>query len=353
MAFFGVTIETIKEVIPHPNADRLDVCKLKGIDFQFVTGKGLRKAGDKVLYFPLDSLLPIEVSKALELDGKLAGANKNRVKSIKLRGELSQGVIGDLSMLEGLKEDWNTKNITKFLGVEKWEPEPVLSKSGNLLPLPEGLSKYDIEGCERYGAVVADLMNEKVCITEKLEGTNASVLINEDGSIFVNQRNFTIQLINGKENIYWKAAEDNGHINFAQWAAVHKKFKTLVIYSELCGPGIQSNIYKLTKYTMFVFDIKAGGMWLSKKDMLDLINEYNKESIIQIQTVPILGMDVVLSDFLNGKTIKEASNGPSVLDAKMREGIVINPIEERYSEALSGRLILKQRSPEYLAKYDI
>jgi RNA ligase (TIGR02306 family) len=351
MAFFGVTIETISEVNPHPNADRLDICKLDGVDFQFVTGKGLRNQGDKVLYFPLDALLPLDVADAMELGGKLAGKDKNRVKSIKLRGEISQGVIGDLDMLDAMENEKTTENITEFLGVEKWEPEPIMSSSGNLLPLPDGCSKYDIEGCERYGLVLTELMAERVCITEKMEGTNFSVL-NNNGEIFVNQRGFTIQPIEGKENTYWKAAEENNIIDFVQWMRTHKGFKTVAVYGELCGPGIQCNIYKLKDHTVFVFDIKADGKWVCKREMLELVGEFNFQARKDIKTVPVLHEDIALSEFLGGKSIKEVSNGKSVMGAKMREGIVINPIEERHSHALSGRLILKQRSPEYLAKYD-
>jgi RNA ligase (TIGR02306 family) len=352
MAFFGVTIETIEKVEAHPNADRLDVCKLEGVDFQFVTGKGLRNVGDKVLYFPLDALLPLDVADAMELGGKLAGKDKNRVKSIKLRGLISQGVIGDLDMLDTMEDEKTTENITKHLGVEKWEPEPIMSSSGNLLPLPDGCSKYDIEGCERYGQVLAELMNEPVCITEKMEGTNFSVLIKEDGSIFVNQRGFTIERIEGKENTYWKAAEENGIIGFAQWMGSSHSGTRVAVYGELCGPGIQNNIYKLKEHTVFVFDIKLNGQWMDKGLMLFEIEEYNNNSCSSIKTVPVLETSVPLIEFLDGKTIKDASNGKSVLGPKLREGIVINPVDERHSYALSGRLILKQRSPEYLAKTD-
>jgi RNA ligase (TIGR02306 family) len=353
MAFFGVTKEVIHEVKDHPNADRLDICRLKNLDFQFVTGKGLRKEGDEVLYFPIDSLLPQEITDAMELTGKLAGSNKNRIKTMKLRGEISQGVIGSLDMINGMTEDQTPENITKFLGVEKWEPEPVFSNSGNLLPLPDGCSKYDIEGCERYGNVLEDLKDKEVYVTEKLEGTNFSVLIDEKDEVKVNQRNYTIEEIDGKINAYWETARDGGLIDCARWIKKEYKYESVVIYGEMIGSGVQGNYYKLKQREVRVFDIKVDGKWLDKKEMYLKLASYNTDKDIQINTAPII-YNGLLGEYLGTQTVKEVSNGPTLMDksGRLREGVVITPAEETFSYDLSGRLIIKQRSPMYLAKTD-
>lgn len=70
MSFFGVTIEKIGTVVNHPNADRLDIATLQGRSFQFIVQKGLYKSGDKVIYFPVDSVLDDWVISRLGLDGK-------------------------------------------------------------------------------------------------------------------------------------------------------------------------------------------------------------------------------------------------------------------------------------------
>jgi len=321
------------------------------LTFNFITGKGLRNEGEEVLYFPVDALLPPKVTQYLELEGKLAGKDKNRVKTIKLRGMISQGVISDFGIIEEMEGEKTSETITNFLGIEKYEPEPIMSTAGNLLPLPEGASKYDIEGCERHTEALEQLKTGPVCITEKLEGTNFSVMINEE-ELFVNQRGFTIQEIEGKGNTYWNAARDCGIISFAQWLVQNKK--TVLVYGELCGPNIQKNLYKLKKHQVFVFDIKMDNKWISKLEMFDYIETYNNRIDVKnkIVHVPIIEKQCMLNNFLNGKSIKEASTASSLLGIKLREGIVINPIKEQMCYELSGRLILKQRSPEYLAKYD-
>ena len=98
MSEFKVGLEIIGEVSPAPNADSLDLVKLERIDYDFITMKGLYEPGDVVVYFPVDSLLPDWIIKALDLEGRLAhGAHteddtprrRDRVKTIRLRGNYS------------------------------------------------------------------------------------------------------------------------------------------------------------------------------------------------------------------------------------------------------------------------
>ena len=124
MSFFAVTLEEIAEIRPHSNADRLVVASLKGIGYQFIVAKGSWQVGDRCLYFPLDAILPPKMLSALGVEGRLAGGAKNRIKTIKLRGEISQGLIGPLTLIDGLSESERApEQITEFLGVTKYEPE--------------------------------------------------------------------------------------------------------------------------------------------------------------------------------------------------------------------------------------
>jgi len=86
------TIEIISEVKSHPNADRLDLVKILG--FQCVTEKGLYKEGDRIVYIRPDSVLPLE--------NWTEGYRKyspNRIKSAKLRGEWSEGIVVPMEIL--------------------------------------------------------------------------------------------------------------------------------------------------------------------------------------------------------------------------------------------------------------
>ncbi len=79
------------DIEPHPDADALDLARIG--DYRAVVAKGMFKSGDMAVYIPEASVLPGPVIEKLGLVGRLAGSNKNRVKAIKLRGVLSQGLV--------------------------------------------------------------------------------------------------------------------------------------------------------------------------------------------------------------------------------------------------------------------
>lgn len=133
MSTFAVTIRKLSKVWPHPNADRLDLAQVEGCDYQFVIPKGQYQVGDEVVYFPIDSILPQDVVAKMGLTGKLAGKDRNRIKTVKLRNFVSQGVIAkppdfcwtaaDPSASSGIVQDpWKTmtpEQVTTALGGEK------------------------------------------------------------------------------------------------------------------------------------------------------------------------------------------------------------------------------------------
>ena len=354
MAFFGVTREKIGSVNPIPDADLIEVAKLEGMDFQFVIGKGAFKPGDDCLYIPVDSLLPEYLIDALGLTGKLSGKEKNRIKTVRLRGQISQGIVAKSNIVPDHIRD--PEKITAHLEIEKYEPPILFGKDSNLRPLPDGVNVYDIEGADRYMHIAESLMDEEVFITEKVEGTNFSVSVSSDGEVSVNQRRYAVESIDGKPNLFWNVAREMGVIEFAG-GVFEKRQAPVVVYGELLGPGIQKNIYKFKKNRVMVFDMRVNMEWI---DVEDFTNQLGNLASVYYKTtmalndegnrghVPIL-FKGKLREWLDGKTIKEASNGQSVLAPILREGIVIRPVTERRDENF-GRVIIKQRSPEYLAK---
>lgn len=368
MSTFAVEVRKIGTIIPHPNADRLDIATVEGMAFQFVVGKGNFVPGDHCVYFPLDSILPDPLCEGLGFAGKLSGPGKNRVKTVKLRGEASQGLAVPVpAVREFLKADyayWAVGfDLTDELGVIKYEPEPIPCQSGNLVQLPEGQEAYDIEGCDRYPAVAQKLIEGKVRvrILEKLEGTNFSITASVDDLLWVCQRNNAIvEIAEGKgENMFWRVARKQGLLDLIKNLVAHHKgyipgLDKVILRGELIGPGIQKNIYALKDTCVGLFDMatitrtgkRTYHNWDAFKEDLIRFNALN-------QTAPVLAEDVFLDEWLAGRTLREASHGPSVLNPNhLREGIVITPMVEGYSEDLGGRLIIKQRDPIYLDKAD-
>ena len=373
MSYFGITVENIDTVKHHPNADRLDICTLVGMTFQFVTGRDQYKPGEVILYFPVDSIIPLELQGKMGVTGMLSGKNKDRVKTVRRRGEISQGLVGPQSLAEACasvsddvcmtKSQWGVE-IAEWLGVTKYEPAPIDTKAGNLLPLPCGLSVYDIEGAERNADAVMRLMFEQVVVTEKLEGQNFSVTYDPvEDRVFVNQRRFTIEEIEAGEHRLWKLARNSGliptsdplsglmDISFLGFLAGIYTGR-ITVYGEAYGPSIQGNIYKVSTTQVRLFDIQIDDQFLDFPTFIGLVHmhwriDYKFQPSNSI-TVPIL-FTGLLADWLEGQTIAQASSGPSALNTNvLREGVVIRPfIEGRHPEI--GRLIIKQRDPVYLA----
>lgn len=361
MAFFGITIEEIGSIEPIAGADRIVKATLKNVAFSFVVGKGLFEVGQKCLYFPIDSVIPVSVQARLGVVGKLAGNAKDRIKTVKLKGATSQGIVGDITMIDdpdfytlwklekGLEVP-TTEMITQFLGVTKYEPPVIPDKAGNLKQLPCGLSIYDIEGCERFYVPLEKLMDQKVWVLEKIEGSNGSASFEPlTGETFVNQRRHTIEEVDGHEHAWWAVARKQGFIDFVKSVSLSRNQVT-TLYFEVAGPAIQSNIYKLTEPTGFIFDLKIGDNFVSKGEMFSLLDQHFGAS--KYKHAPVLSHDKTLREWLEGKTIVQASNGESKLYKTLREGIVISPETEQNDETLRARLILKQRDPIYLAGTD-
>jgi RNA ligase (TIGR02306 family) len=342
LSIFKVSVERLDSVCPHPNADRLEIASCAGMTFQFVVLKGKHKVGDEVLYFPVDALLPDSLIEVLGLQGRLAGKQRNRVKTVKLRGQLSQGIVEFPEKILG--DHWRAtpmEELTARLGVTKYEPEPVACQNGQLMPLPSGVSIYDIEGADRFPEIIDSLLDERVLVTEKLEGSNFSLTRSSAGAIYVCQRRYSIQPVEGAEHDFWKIAKSQGLIDFAQSLGEEMGSKQVTVRGEYLGPKVQSNIYKLRQNRVYLFDILVDGRYLNPERYLALT-----ENMLR---APVLSADKTLRQWLSGRNIQDASNGRSALYDTRREGVVITPWRESHVDSV-GRLIIKQRSPEYLAR---
>jgi len=356
MSTFGVTVEQISKVWNHPNADRLDLAQVEGMSFQFVVGRDQYKIGDLVLYFPVDAVLPDDVIEKLGLVGKLSGAKHNRVKTVKLRGEISQGLVSPLTdwalliwdTLESIPDKIGA-DVAGALGIVKYEPEEEFhARPENLLPLPELVGVYDIEGADRHPTVVEMMMDMPVIVTEKIEGSHFSVSLSKDHTFTVCQRRFSIKE-DSSDHLWIRVAEEMDLKGLLEFIHLYLGSNLLVtLRGELVGPKIQGNYYDLKKHDIYFFEIEVDGQPIPAAKFYEVF-----EHVKEYKTVPILGnlfFHVSLREYLHGASLQEASNGPSKLVNKMREGIVIRPAyEEKWLSGL-GRLILKQRSPEYLAK---
>ena len=158
MATFEAKVYKIN-IEEHPNADALEVACIG--DYKCIVGKGSYNSGDLAVYIPEAAILPDWVISRLGLEGKLAGKQKNRVKAIKLRGVLSQGLVFPLDKREDgfyLVKAHSDKGIlvkegdvvTDVLGITKYEPPIPTHMNGEVFSAYGKTISYDIENIKKF-----------------------------------------------------------------------------------------------------------------------------------------------------------------------------------------------------------
>ena len=326
---YAVTIE------PHPDADLLECARIG--DYFTVVGKGQMQTGDVAAYIPEASVVPDKLIAEMELEGKLAGSKKNRVKAIKLRGVLSQGLVYPMPGRE-IGED-----VTEQLGIVKYEP-PIPSHMAGQVQNSFGKTlKFDIENIKLYPNVFED--GEEVVFTEKLHGTWCCMGFFEDTAIVsskgISDKGLSFKMEEGVNitNLYVQHFRANA--TMIERIGRRLNTDTFYVLGEIFGKGVQDLHYGLEKPNFRVFDIFVGepaiGRYLDYDEMRDAING-------DLDMVPLLYRGP-----FSRSVVDEYTNGVSTLAGHIREGLVIRPVvEDRHFEI--GRKLLKSVSENYLLR---
>ncbi|MFI6152697.1 RNA ligase (ATP) [Kitasatospora sp. NPDC051170] len=348
MSTLRVTAEKLI-VLEHPNADALELAQV-GL-YRAVVAKGAYRTGDYAVYIPEQSVLPEELIEELGLTGKLAGARANRVRAVRLRGELSQGIVcrpaalagADLEAAAGSGEDF-----AELLGVVKWQPPVPVSMSGEAVSAPDLLPWVDIENLKRYPDVFEP--GEPVVLTEKLHGSCCLLTYTAaTGEVQVSSKGIGAQglaLVETERNLYWRTVRAHGIPEVAARLAERLGAERVGIFGEVFGEGVQDLTYGATARAGLpgyaAFDVSAvidGRLtWLDAAELLDG----------QLPLVPELwrgpfDRETVLA-FAEGK---ETHSGRGL---HLREGVVVRPVTERWSMLLGARAIAKVVSDAYLTR---
>lgn len=246
------TIRRVKAIKPIPNADKIEVAAVDG--WEVVVKKGEFKEGDLGVYFEIDSFLPIlpefEFLRASSFKVDAAGKEGFRLKTIKLRGQLSQGLMLPLAAMKmQIKGDTEHmvlgQDITHVLGVTLYEPPIPASLGGEVVgPMPSFIRKTDQE---RVQNIDIDQYKGFYEVTEKIDGTSATFYYN-DGKFGVCGRNWEYKPTT--ENTYWKVAK---RLDLERKMGEYKK--NIAIQGEIFGEGIQGNPLNVKGQKFMVFDI--------------------------------------------------------------------------------------------------
>lgn len=338
---------------PHNNADTLEVARIGG--YRAIVGKDVYKTGDLAAYIQEASILPDALIEELGLTGRLAGTKANRVKALRLRGILSQGLVYPA------RSHWKEgDDVREELGIEKYVPAVPVELEGEAFALPyEHTFHFDIDDIKKHPHIFED--GEEVVFTEKLHGTFCAITAvpeDEGSDDYFNRRVFVASkgciergyaFKTDNENFYNKHAKEDGLIDIA--ILLSNRFGTTVrILGELFGCGIQDLHYGFTSKGQTAFRVFA--ICMGDRNEPKYLGDYELELVLEeldLKRVPKLYRgpfsQAVLEKYTSGK---ESFSGK---EANMREGVVVTPAVERLEEGLPGRrVILKSVSPEYLTR---
>ena len=102
-----VTLKMVDAITPIEGADKIECAHIGG--WAVVVGKGEFSVGQTVFYFEVDSLLPLEnkIFTFLEPRGVTTqnGIKYHRLKTAKLRGQVSQGLIMPFEIINEIESD--------------------------------------------------------------------------------------------------------------------------------------------------------------------------------------------------------------------------------------------------------
>ncbi len=331
----------VDEVLPHPNADRLFLARIKG--WQSVIRKlddGLPQfaPGEKVVFIPPDSTLPRAMAERLGVVTYLAertnieGERELVVKRVRLRGEPSFGLV-----IAPEDPAWPVgTDVREHYGIGKYRP-PVKFTAGDSEAAHPLFHKYtDIENLRNFPDVFDG--GEEVVVSEKIHGTNArigSVL----GTLLAGSHGLQRRRPEPEAmatNTYWFPATLEPVTSLLDELAT--RHEVAILYGEIYGSRVQKLHYgKRDGLGFAAFDLFVDGYYLDHDDFTALCERHG------VATVPILGRGPFSTEW-----VAELSRGQTVLpDQHIREGVVVKPVAERTHPKI-GRVVLKYLSDDYL-----
>lgn len=337
-----VSVQQVNGVVPIPDADKIEVVEVLG--WKLVVKKGEFKPGDKVVYFEVDSFLPVEEKyeflRASSFKRHPVLGEGFLIKTIKLRGQISQGLALSLESL-GIDDMPIGTDMTEKLRVRKWEPIETVSDFGVMRSgLPDGVSETDETRIQSiYEKVMPEFKNLHFYITTKIDGT--SITMYRKNGVFgcCSHKN---EILNTAPSFIWDYAIKH---NIEQ-KMVESRLDNYAIQGEMAGPGIQKNRLNLIKPEWYVFTI----IDLSSGRRLDLVSMRDICKRMRINMVPVeqTGYDLG-NQFPTLDSLLERAKG-KYSSGKNKEGIVIRPTVPLYSKAVGGWLSFKVLNNDYLLK---
>jgi RNA ligase (TIGR02306 family) len=332
------SIRKISDIQPIEGADMIELVIVDG--WKVVVAKNVgHKLGDLVIYCEIDSFLPIreefEFLRKSSYKKMVDGTEGFRLRSIRLKNQLSQGLVLPISVVEYTNVQFEVGiDVTNLLGITKYEPPIPAELAGKVKGLfPSFLRKTDEERIQNLTLEYEGWKNSDkgFYVTEKLDGSSATFYF-KDGVFGVCSRN--LELLETEGNTFWKVARQ---LKLEEWLGTHET--NYSIQGELIGEGIQGNPYKIKGQTVGFFN----AFNIDTQEYLGLEEFELLISSMGLKTIPILDREFTLPDTID--ELLKYADSKSVLNSNFdREGVVIRSVDRKISfKVISNKFLLNEK----------
>ena len=339
------TIRRIDEITPIEGADAIECAVVDG--WKVVVKKNEFSVGDLAVYCEIDSWIPFALAPFLSKGNEpreYNGVKGERLRTVRLRGQISQGLLLPYNILNGLIDlsDFAYPEIgldvTEELEVQKWEaPIPAQLAGQARGNFPTAVPKTDQERIQNLKKELEKWKEKGLTfeVTEKLEGSSCTMYLpsDEEESFEVCSRNLSLK--QNADNSFWKAA-----IAYDVEAKMRAAgYRGLAIQGELIGEGIQGNIYALRGQDFYVYDIynTIAGVYLSSEDRLRVCKT------LGLNHTPVIEVAWTIVDKSIEGILAEAEGKSQLNNKQEREGLVFKCVENPQIsfKAISNKYLIK------------
>lgn len=347
MSTLIVDVVRVDEIKKHPNADKLELVRVKG--WWVVSGIGNWQVGDLGVYFPPDSIVSKDWTDKWDIT-KYTKLNSlgQRICAANLRGECSYGFLAPVESSEWREGDSKLEfyNVLKYQPEEReWANDVAKDDAGKVIDHIHGVNKYN--GAEHLANFPDVLeLGEEVILMEKIHGSSSRVararVHGEWQFVAASMNNYKQETgESGIRNTFWLPMTDNMKQLLAD---LSKDQDVVTVYGEIFGPGVQDMRYGRKQKDYAAFDVAVNGEYMDFDDKIAVFEKY------QIPYAPVLYRGPY-----SPEVVKQYTTGPTTMcDPKDagpfsgREGVVLFLPKERKNGY--HRVTFKSVSANYLAR---
>lgn len=340
------SVQEIKEISTHPYADRLEIATVLG--WKIIVAKDEFKVGDKIVYFEVDSMIPMCESVEFLRKSSLKvenGEEYARIRIQKMRKLFSEGLVMPLDAFGLDKSIEIGADLTDALGVIKYEPNVAMGFLGEVVNrFPNKIDKTDEPRIQSNLWMLGALKGKPCYITEKIDGTSITLLIQKRNDKWITRiysRNN--EILEDDKSQVWKYFKTKGIIDEVTKFLETEQLDGIFFQGEFYGESIQGNPLGIKGQEYRYFNIgnpDTGERWSFESLLISNI------VFSTIDMVSLICHDPSFNYTL--EELEELAKG-SYPNGSPREGIVVRPQKDI---AINGeRLSFKVLNKEFLDKF--